>query len=643
MKQNKFDKIKGLFKKRTEEGGSPEKMKAHKKQGGSPEKTKKHKKQGGFSAKTKKHKKQGLAQGMIRVIIFCLLIPYLSLSVVLFYFSTIKTNGRIKETVKTSMENTAELCSINIQSSIEASKKASYDGVIRESYNDFLETNDETQMYETVSAYLNNTYKYSSSIANTILLFNRKTSMEYYTYSNIAGSTYANIYYFKINVLPTIVKEIKNLGTKTKLLIVGNNLYLVRSLVTSDYSPFATLVMEINVDQMFKSMDNIAWNQSGFICIDGEWLSPSDNISEEVQKELTEYVQECGLDQESLGEGETVCNYDYHKAIACLTTKVNGQEISYVVKLDKVSILSEKGTLIYAYMFIIVLLIPLLYGTIRYFYTNISRPISELMLASEKIEEGEYGYKLEEFDKNEEFGKMIDTFNHMSVGLKESFNRIYAEEIALRDANMQALQSQINPHFLNNTLEIINWKARMSGNDDVSGMIESLGIMMEATMNRKNESFITIREELKYVDAYLYIIVQRFGSKFQFSKSVDESVLDLRIPRLIIQPLVENAVEHGGDIYGNRIGRLRIFEDEKYLHIIVENNGDIKEEDAKKIEELLQSEKIEKNMQNIGIRNVNLRLKMLYGQQSGLTIINPENNLTISKIVIDKKSLEESQ
>ena len=143
---------------------------------------------------------------------------------------------------------------------------------------------------------------------------------------------------------------------------------------------------------------------------------------------------------------------------------------------------------------------------------------------------------------------MIDTFNHMSVSLEESFNRIYAEEIALRDANIKALQSQINPHFLNNTLEIINWKARMSGNNDVSGMIESLGIMMEATMNRKNESFISIKEELKYVDAYLYIIVQRFGEKFQFAKNIDESVLELKIPRLIIQPLVENMVEHGGDI-----------------------------------------------------------------------------------------------
>ena len=257
-----------------------------------------------------------------------------------------------------------------------------------------------------------------------------------------------------------------------------------------------------------------------------------------------------------------------------------------------------------------------------------------------RIERG-YGYKIKEFDKNEEFGRLVDTFNHMSVSLEESFNKIYAEEIAVRDANMQeTLQAQINPHFLNNTLEIINWKARMSGNRDVSGMIESLGVMMEATMNRNNESFITIQEEMKYVEAYLYIIVQRFGSKFQFSKEVDESLLSIKIPRLIVQPLVENAVEHGGDLYGNRVGKLVISEDEKYLKIIVENNGHMSEQDVDKVKGLLGETKLTSQAKNIGIRNVNLRLKLLYGEDSGLSIENKGEDLIVSRIIIDKKKLD---
>lgn len=228
----------------------------------------------------------------------------------------------------------------------------------------------------------------------------------------------------------------------------------------------------------------------------------------------------------------------------------------------------------------------------------------------------------------------------MSLGLEESFNRIYAEEVALRDANMQALQSQINPHFLNNTLEIINWKARMSGNHDVSGMIESLGVMMEATMNRKKEKFITIEEELKYVDAYLYIIHQRFGSRFHFDKDVDENLLNLKIPRLIVQPIVENAVEHGGDKEGNIIGSLKIYADYNNLYIVVHNNGNMTEADKAKIEILLSDQKLEENVHNIGIRNVNMRLKLLYGENSGLSIENIDDNLTESKLKIDRFKME---
>lgn len=586
-----------------------------------------------------KRGKKNLTLGMIRIIVLCLLVPYLSLSVVLFFYTTAKTEKRINDTVITSIENAAEICEINIETAISDSKKASYDGVIKRSYNDFLNTGDESKMYNEVSSYLKSEYKYSSSVSSVILLFDTNTKREYYTYNNQAGATYSNIRYFKLKAEPLIMSVAKDLETKTALITVENHLYVVRNIVSSNYTPFATIIMEMNTEQMFKSMDNVVWKQSGLIYIDDRRLEPEREENKSDKEELNEYAAYNVLGRGRVSQNEIISRFDMDKAIATLVMKVNGQKISYIAKLDKEAILSERGAFIYVFILLLIISIPLMYATIRYFYTNISKPISKLMTASEKIESGKYGYKLKPFNRNTEFGKLFDTFNHMSGSLEDSFNRIYAEEVALRDANMKALQSQINPHFLNNTLEIINWKARMSGNDDVSEMIESLGIMMEATMNRKNESFITIREEMKYVDAYLYIIVQRFGEKFQFEQQIDEDILDLEIPRLIVQPLVENMVEHGGDKYGNRKGNLKIFKEDGYLHIVVENNGDIKAEDAKKIKELLDSENMSKDRHNIGIRNVNLRLKMLYGENSGLIITNPKKNLTISEIVIEEKKL----
>lgn len=225
----------------------------------------------------------------------------------------------------------------------------------------------------------------------------------------------------------------------------------------------------------------------------------------------------------------------------------------------------------------------------------------------------------------------------MSKQLKSQFDKIYLEEVALRDARIMALQSQINPHFLNNTLEIINWEARLNGNYKVSGMIEALSTMLGETMNRKEQQFHSIAEEMAYADAYLYIISQRFGSKFRCVKQMDETLFNVQVPRLIIQPIVENAVEHGMDIA--RQGRLEIRlykRDDGYLSIEVEDNGRLTMEDRKKIERLLSPDtdvSREKRV-SLGIRNVDQRLKMIYGTDCGLFISVNDKEHTVSTILI---------
>ena len=596
------------------------------------------KKNNRYNALNKERKKANLTFGMIRLLVICLVVPFGALSVVLFFSSASKTSNQVRNTVVTSMENAAENCNSNIEKVIQESKQASYDNVIRTSYLQFLKDKNEAVMYREISSYLSEKYKYNSMISSTIVVFKEKTTMEYYTYSNVAGATYASISDFKNNAMTQIKSVAQRMGTNTKFVEIGEHLYLVRNLVTSDYNPYAIIVMEINKSNMFKSMDNVVWRENGAIFLDGDMVCEPDYENDINNEKFKIYADN---NKRNYGEvTETESNYDSNNYTVNLYTRCNNQQFTYIVKLNLMEVLNESFTYVYIYVLIILITILLAALTFYYFYRNINKPISDLMEMSEKIEEGEYGITLPAFEENREFGKLIDTFNHMSLGLEESFNRIYAEEVALRDANMQALQSQINPHFLNNTLEIINWKARMSGNHDVSGMIESLGVMMEATMNRKKEKFITIEEELKYVDAYLYIIHQRFGSRFHFDKDVDENLLNLKIPRLIVQPIVENAVEHGGDKEGNIIGSLKIYADYNNLYIVVHNNGNMTEADKAKIEILLSDQKLEENVHNIGIRNVNMRLKLLYGENSGLSIENIDDNLTESKLKIDRSKME---
>ncbi|MBE5958578.1 MAG: HAMP domain-containing protein [Lachnospiraceae bacterium] len=580
-------------------------------------------------------KESDLTSGMVRVILICWLIPYLTLSIVLFYSAEQKTKKQIDDTITTSLDSVIDMSQLNINSAVQSSKKASYDGTLKKTYEE-LHNRDRGYTLEEMNLYYNyidSEYRYSQLFATTILLMESNESPEIpYSISVFSNGNYnSNIAAFKLLSKPKIEEVAKNLDTGNCFVAIDGKMYLVRNLLTNKYFTFATLVNEINLDYAFESFNNSVWHQDGTIFVDGIQVRSASDENRNI--DFIDYYNNIYLKNKVTETSGTYYDSEYNMAYAVINYGKN--QIVMLESLDKVGIMNERNSVIYAYVIILILLIPLLFATFYYFYAHISNPIADLMYASERIENGQYGYKLETFDKNREFGRLIDTFNHMSVSLEESFNKIYAEEIAVRDANMKALQSQINPHFLNNTLEIINWKARMAGNDDVSGMIESLGVMMEATMNRNNESVISLSEELNYVDAYLYIIKQRFGDKFKFEKEIDEKLLSAKIPRLIIQPIVENSVDHGGDRTGNRIGKLCVYRDDVGLHIVVENNGELDEENKKKIESLLNDESVtDTKHTNIGIRNVHLRLKLTYGEGSGLTITSPREGVVRSELLI---------
>ena len=176
----------------------------------------------------------------------------------------------------------------------------------------------------------------------------------------------------------------------------------------------------------------------------------------------------------------------------------------------------------------------------------------------------------------------------------------------------------------------------MSGAENVSGMIEALGTMLGATMNRKQRRFVTLAEELSYVDAYLYIISKRFGSRFQVYRDIDESLLQLEVPILIIQPIVENAVEHGVEENKEGMVAISITSDWDKIIIEVKNDGTLSPKDKERIDFLLNgsAQKEDEHHVSLGIRNVNRRLKIIYGAECGLTIQSDEENHTVSRIVV---------
>lgn len=221
----------------------------------------------------------------------------------------------------------------------------------------------------------------------------------------------------------------------------------------------------------------------------------------------------------------------------------------------------------------------------------------------------------------------------------------------LKSSELKVLQDQINPHFLYNTLEMINWKARMSGNEDIAQMIEALAGIMEVNIDRRDSHFLTIKEEVEYLKNYIFLIQKRFGERIQFETQASESVLDYKIPRLILQPLVENAITHGIEPRGEGKIIVRAEECRGLLYLTVEDTGEgINEERLHYLQEQLnhpqknyinsesQDEGISR--QHIGIINVQKRIKLLYGEEYGMHIQSIEGEGTQTTIKLSKEIRE---
>lgn len=197
------------------------------------------------------------------------------------------------------------------------------------------------------------------------------------------------------------------------------------------------------------------------------------------------------------------------------------------------------------------------------------------------------------------------------------------------EAELHALQNQINPHFLYNTLEVIRSLALSHGANDVSEMAESLALQFRYCINSPGE-MVFLQQELDHIHNYMLIQHYRFGDRFQYRQEIDESddrLFRCRMPVLTLQPLVENALLHGiaPRVEGGTI-TLRVFASSSRLHIVVEDNGvGISEDELRRIRTALQMGKSAekrpgKRSVGIGIMNVNSRIRLYFGDRYGVDI-----------------------
>jgi len=261
---------------------------------------------------------------------------------------------------------------------------------------------------------------------------------------------------------------------------------------------------------------------------------------------------------------------------------------------------------------------------IRYIYLPIIRYENALHFLEQTDEHFELDAYFDQY-KDLETYLLANKVNVMLRQLKQSMDRQYMGNILVKQAEFEALQNQINPHFLYNTLDSIRGQALLKGAEDIADMTEALAIMFRYSINQKG-SMVSLRAEIENVENYLKILQYRFKNKLNFVKKIESDeidILDYQIPKLIIQPIVENAVFHGLETKpGTGTIFLRAYTTEKRLIVHVSDNGVGMEKsrfDAVNNNLNQEGETVEKSQFGIALANSNKRLKS-FGEGYGISM-----------------------
>ena len=265
----------------------------------------------------------------------------------------------------------------------------------------------------------------------------------------------------------------------------------------------------------------------------------------------------------------------------------------------------------------------------------VTRPIDTMILLINEISKGNRS-SLPPESFYQEFQVWAQSFNQMLLQLDTYYKDIYQQKLLIKNAEIRALQSQMDPHFLFNVLNTIAWKAQMIDNEEIYEMVISLGSLMKMNTLSRNHNFTSISKEMEYVRLYVYLQQMRFEDKISCDIQIPEQALSCEIPCLSIQPLVENAIVHGLEPKKGK-GHLiiQIIEgDDQMLEICIIDDG-IGFEVIPDIQSIRHSEK--DSHTHIGMKNLDKRLKLLYGSDSGIKITSLPNKCTTVSFHIPRK------
>lgn len=391
----------------------------------------------------------------------------------------------------------------------------------------------------------------------------------------------------------------------------GSKIYFIQRVYNNTITDSITFIYEINVDAFFQELDS---------------MPPQMELSVKFYDSQLYYSSSTMTDNRL---STKFLNFIFPKAGFTVTKTIDRTPIDFELIVPNSfineQIASTLNTIIIV-SFIILIVLTLFSVLIS---STATKFIVYLIDAINEIKVHKMGTTLKK-NGSGDFNEIVDAFNSMSIELQTLIDKGYKQDLLLLQSDIRQLQAQMNPHFLINSIASIATNSLINGDEKTYDMLTALSTVLSKSMfnTKDNSPFIQLKDEMEYVRGYLKIQKFRFEDKIEIKMDVDDSLFSLYVPRLCVEPIVENAVIHGiEDRVEKGIIELSIKEYNDNLVITVCDNGKVLERDLKNNIKVIKSH-------HIALSNTNSRINLLFGKGYGIKYNFDNPLLTVAKLTL---------
>lgn len=411
-------------------------------------------------------------------------------------------------------------------------------------------------------------------------------------------------------------------------------LYLLFPLLDEEMEQRATVIFEIRLDALRYILSDVEKYQNAFWTL----YDKRGNVFADYQEER--YLQ-------NLDKLQNTWKYSaYQESVNGQKYRVYSRDICMNLRVtlgipkNQTVLLMFDSLKLYTTLIIIVTMLSTIVFIIVIY--RLTKPLKEVSVKLKQVQEGHFNTKLPDY-AHQEFYEISQVFNDMTSYINHLIKQVYEKQISIKEMEVKFLQTQMNPHFMFNVLNTIGLKAKIEGNEEVYLMIHSFSQLIQAKIYRKDTEKIQIRQELEYVKYYLYLQNFRYGSRLSYQIEVEEeALLDLYIPKLCLQLIVENAVVHGIEpMVEDGEVKVEIYCKGDTVFLDTTDNGVGFADGEVKLP--LKTPASDQGHNHVGLNNAQHLMRLMYGEPYGVYVFSKYREGTKVSIRLPRQKKEEKQ